>query len=88
MKVKIVNRSKHKLPVYSTLLSAGIDLLANLDHPVTLKPLLPIYWSDNCVTLFPGEEGTFTAKYFLRDAPNGKPVVNVNGWNVDMVTLK
>jgi len=39
MKVKIVNRSKHKLPVYSTLLSAGIDLLANLEHPVTLKPL-------------------------------------------------
>ncbi len=38
MKVKIVNRSKHKLPGYSTLLSAGMDLCANLDEPVTLNP--------------------------------------------------
>ena len=38
MKIKIVNRSKHKLPGYSTLLSAGMDLCANLDEPVTLNP--------------------------------------------------
>ena len=39
MKVKIVNRSKHELPSYSTELSAGMDLRANLDAPVRLKPL-------------------------------------------------
>lgn len=38
MKVKIVNRSKHLLPAYKTILSAGMDLQANLDEPVTLKP--------------------------------------------------
>ncbi|HRR62433.1 MAG TPA: dUTP diphosphatase [Paludibacteraceae bacterium] len=38
MKVKIVNRSKHSLPAYKTILSAGMDLQANLDEPVTLKP--------------------------------------------------
>jgi exo-1,4-beta-D-glucosaminidase len=70
--------------------SQSIAFFLYLDplDPATMKPILPIYWSDNCVTLFPGEEGTFTAKYFLRDAPNGKPVINVNGWNVDLVTLK
>ncbi len=39
MKVKIVNRSKHRLPEYSTELSAGMDLCANLDSPVTLMPM-------------------------------------------------
>ncbi len=39
MNVKIVNRSKHPLPEYATLLSAGMDLRANIDAPVALKPL-------------------------------------------------
>ena len=39
MKVKIVNNSPFGLPSYSTPLSAGMDLRANLSEPVTLKPL-------------------------------------------------
>jgi dUTP pyrophosphatase len=39
MLVKIVSKSKHQLPQYSTTGSAGMDLRANLDAPVTLKPL-------------------------------------------------
>ena len=39
MKVKILNKSKHKLPEYSTVHAAGMDLYANLDEPVTLGPL-------------------------------------------------
>lgn len=39
MKVKIINCSKHNLPEYKTGLSAGMDLYANLDEPVLLKPL-------------------------------------------------
>lgn len=39
MKIKIINRSKHALPKYQTALSAGMDLYANLDEPVTVKPL-------------------------------------------------
>jgi deoxyuridine 5''-triphosphate nucleotidohydrolase (dut) len=38
MKVKIVNRSKHDLPSYSTLLSAGMDIRANLEEEVILMP--------------------------------------------------
>ena len=38
MNIKIVNKSNHFLPKYSTLLSAGMDLCAFLDNPVTLKP--------------------------------------------------
>lgn len=39
MKIKIVNRSSHKLPHYETNASAGMDLRANLTKPITLKPL-------------------------------------------------
>jgi dUTP pyrophosphatase len=39
MKIKIVNISKHPLPKYSTALSSGMDIRANLSHPVVLKPL-------------------------------------------------
>ena len=39
MEVKIVNSSDNPLPAYSTPHSAGMDLRASLDRPVTLKPL-------------------------------------------------
>ena len=38
MKVRIVNKSKHELPSYSTVNSAGMDLRADLDKPRILKP--------------------------------------------------
>ena len=39
MKIQLVNNSKHPLPSYETLASAGMDLRANIDTPVILKPL-------------------------------------------------
>lgn len=39
MKIKIVNQSKHELPAYATIQSAGMDLRANLEEPVVLHPL-------------------------------------------------
>jgi dUTP pyrophosphatase len=39
MNIKVVNKSKHVLPQYQTAHSAGLDLVANLDNPITLKPL-------------------------------------------------
>lgn len=39
MKIKIVNNSKHQLPQYATRYSAGMDLRANLDQNIILKPL-------------------------------------------------
>ena len=39
MNIKIINTSKHSLPEYETLASAGMDLRANIEMAVTLKPL-------------------------------------------------
>jgi dUTP pyrophosphatase len=39
MTIEIINKSRHPLPKYETDLSAGLDLRANLDEAITLKPL-------------------------------------------------
>lgn len=39
MNIKIINRSKHPLPEYKTELSAGMDLIANLEEPIVLQSL-------------------------------------------------
>ena len=39
MEIRIINSSHHALPRYETPMSAGMDLRANLDEPITLQPL-------------------------------------------------
>lgn len=39
MKVKIINKSVHPLPAYATAASAGLDLRASVEKPITLQPL-------------------------------------------------
>lgn len=39
MKVKIINKSSHNLPHYSTVASAGMDLRAEINEDIVLKPL-------------------------------------------------
>lgn len=38
MEVKIINQSHHPLPAYETIASAGMDLKANLDSPISIQP--------------------------------------------------
>lgn len=49
------------------------------------KPLLPVIWSSNDVTLWPGESVTLTAHY--RVAGQTPPVVQLSGWNVGPRTI-
>lgn len=39
IKIKVVNRGHQQLPAYATSQSAGMDLRANLDAPITLHPM-------------------------------------------------
>jgi dUTP pyrophosphatase len=39
MKIQIINRSHHALPQYATELSAGVDLRANIEAPMELRPM-------------------------------------------------
>lgn len=42
MKINIINKSKHPLPEYATASSAGMDLRANIDEALVLKPMCRI----------------------------------------------
>ena len=39
LRVSIINKSRHALPAYATARSAGMDLRANIETPITLQPL-------------------------------------------------
>jgi dUTP pyrophosphatase len=39
MKIKVINKSKHQLPGYSTQASAGMDLRANIENEIIIKPM-------------------------------------------------
>lgn len=39
MKIRVINRSKHKLPAYSTGSSAGMDIRADINEEIVLKPM-------------------------------------------------
>ena len=52
------------------------------------KPVLPIQWSDNEVTLWPGESTTLTATYRTADLHGSAPSVRVSGWNIGTTTIR
>ena len=39
MQVKVINKSKHPLPQYETIGSAGMDIRAHIEEAITLAPL-------------------------------------------------
>ena len=44
--------------------------------------VLPVFWSDDDVTLWPGESETLQASYRRSDLHGASPVVSVSAWNV------
>jgi exo-1,4-beta-D-glucosaminidase len=49
--------------------------------------VLPIRWSDNDVTLWPGQSQTLTARYRVADLRGAAPVVGLTGWNLAGLTV-
>ena len=57
MIVSIINKSKNELPKYQTLISAGMDLRANIDEPIIIKPLQSLVVNTGLfISLEPGYE--------------------------------
>lgn len=63
MKIKVINNSNYDLPKYETEGSSGMDLTANIDDPVVIKPLermlIPTGLS---ISLPPGYEAQIRAR--------------------------
>jgi hypothetical protein len=79
--VTIRNTTDHPTPAFFTRAdvrrgTAG-GRAASGDNQV-----LPIQWSQNDVTLWPGQSQTLTARYRATDLHGAPPVVSVGGWNV------
>ncbi len=49
--------------------------------------VLPILWSDDDVTLWPGQSRTLTARYRAADLRGAAPVVGLTGWNLPGTTV-
>ncbi len=79
MKIKIVNRSGRPVPAYATALSAGVDLRACLDAPVTLGPLeRALVPTGLFIALPPGFEAQVRPRSGLA-AKHGVTVLNTPG---------
>ncbi|MPY33835.1 exo-beta-D-glucosaminidase [Streptomyces adustus] len=51
------------------------------------RPVLPVRWSDNQVSLWPGESATLTATYRTADLHGLAPRVRISGWNAKELTV-
>ena len=79
MVVKIVNKSDNPLPAYSTELSAGVDLRANLEETITLGPLeRALIPTGIYIELPPGYEAQIRPRSGLA-AKHGITVLNTPG---------
>ncbi|MFC0844947.1 sugar-binding domain-containing protein [Streptomyces noboritoensis] len=58
-------------------------------HLVDAKdtPVLPVHWSDNQVSLWPGESTTLTAGYRTADLHGSAPRLRISGWNTPTATV-
>jgi dUTP pyrophosphatase len=77
--IQVINRSRHALPAYETAQSAGMDLRANLDGPITLEPLgRALIPTGICMALPPGYEAQVRPRSGLA-AKQGITVLNSPG---------
>ncbi|TDD48215.1 carbohydrate-binding protein [Kribbella antibiotica] len=51
------------------------------------KPVLPVQWNDNAVSLWPGETTVLKATYRTSDLKGGSPSVRITGWNTATQTI-
>jgi exo-1,4-beta-D-glucosaminidase len=78
--VRITNTSTQ--PTVAFFLRADVRRGSRSGTPATGdNEVLPIYWSDNDVTLWPGESETLRATYRRADLHGASPVVSVSAWN-------
>ncbi|MFD7083836.1 exo-beta-D-glucosaminidase [Streptomyces sp. NPDC059918] len=50
-------------------------------------PVLPVRWSDNQISLWPGESATLTATYRTADLHGAAPRIRISGWNTPAATV-
>ncbi|WP_330299664.1 glycoside hydrolase family 2 protein [Streptomyces sp. NBC_00503] len=73
---------RHAGPGSTPALLADVHLVDDKDRPV-----LPVRWSDNRVSLWPGDSLTLTATYRTADLHGSTPHLRISGWNTPTTTI-
>jgi exo-1,4-beta-D-glucosaminidase len=50
--------------------------------------VLPVFWTDNDITLWPGESQSLHASYRRSDLQGASPVVTIGGWNRPTINVR
>jgi exo-1,4-beta-D-glucosaminidase len=74
-------RNTSDRPTVGFLLRADVRRGSNGQPLSGDNQVLPIQWSQNDLTLWPGESQTITARYARSDLRGAQPVVSLSGWN-------
>ncbi|MBB5284109.1 exo-1,4-beta-D-glucosaminidase [Rhabdobacter roseus] len=87
---KSVSKSEKEYEVVVTLTNPS-DRLAffvelELAQGTSGPAILPVFWSDNYVSLLPGETKTVTVRCYQQDADNKEPSVRIKGYNLENPT--
>lgn len=81
-------RGKVRLAVANPSDAIAFFVFLDLVDASANNPILPVYWDDNYISLLPGEERIYHARYSLADSDGEKPVLKIKGWNVDPALLE
>lgn len=81
------DKGKIMLNVKNPTNTIAFFLFFDVVNPTTKEPVLPILWSDNYVTLLPGEDRTYSATFKMENIKGGRPLLKVEGWNVKKIVL-
>ncbi len=73
--------AKVSLSLKNTSNSIAFFVYMDVVDNATNEPVLPIYWTDNYISLLPGEEQKYEAYYPLA-VFSDKPAIIIRGWNV------
>jgi exo-1,4-beta-D-glucosaminidase len=84
-----IQQEGNKCKLTVTIENSGTGLAFAI-NPKILKlnskdPVLPVFWEDNYISLFPKEKRTLEVEYDLKNLDGEKPLLKVDGWNVSAI---
>jgi exo-1,4-beta-D-glucosaminidase len=90
LKLNVTSHTEHKgteeithVALENPSKSLAFFVRLKVDKGAGGEEILPVIWSDNYISLLPGEKRELTASYRSAELGAARPVVKVTGWNVE-----